>query len=63
MLLGLVVVTNQNSAQWTKHVDFVNRVLKWALPLCCSVTIACILGVRSLSGLGSAPAPVLGSPD
>ena len=63
MLLGLVVVTNQTSAAWTQHVERVNGALKLVLPLCCAVTIACILGVRSLSGLGSAPTPVLGSLD
>ena len=63
VLCGLVVVTDSNSAAWADHVRDVNRVLKAALPTCIAVTIACLLGVRSLAGLGSGPTQVLGAPD
>lgn len=61
VFMGLAVVGNDSSAAWTAHIQRVNRALKFVLPVCCSITIACILGVRDLAGLGSAPMPVLGA--
>lgn len=63
VFMGLALVANDSSAAWTAHIQRVNRVLKFVLPLCCSITIASILGVRNLAGLGSGPMPVLGTPN
>jgi hypothetical protein len=62
VMMGLVVVDNTNSATWAAHVKRGNEALKCVLPFCLVISIACILGVGSLAGLGSAPMPVLGSP-
>ena len=48
--LGLVVITNQNSAAWTLHVNRVDGWLRAVYPVCCAVSVGCILGVRNLAG-------------
>ena len=37
--------------------------VKTLYPPLITISVACILGVRNLTGLGSAPMPVLGTPD
>lgn len=43
-------------------VDRIDWYLKTVYPALMAISVGCILGVRNLAGLGSAPMPVLGTP-
>ena len=43
--------------------ELVDWYVKTLFPVLITVSVACILGIRSLAGLGNAPMPVLGTPD
>ena len=57
---GLVEVNNSNTAEWAEHVKLVDRFLNAAFPVLCAISVGCILGVKNLVGLGSAPMASLG---
>ena len=44
-------------------VDRVDWYLKTVYPVLMAISMGCILGVRNLAGLGTAPMPVLGAPN
>ena len=46
-----------------RHVERLDWYVKTLYPPLITISVACILGVRNLTGLGSAPMPVLGTPD
>jgi hypothetical protein len=60
---GLVSISNGNSKAWTEHVNFIDRWLNIVYPICCTISVGCILGFQDLAGLGSAPMPTIGLAD
>ena len=63
MLFGTRLMHNQNVDNWVKWVERIDNIAKLAFPIAITATIASILAVPNLVGLGSAPMPVLGVPD
>ena len=63
MLFGTRLMTNQNVDGWGKWVERIDNVAKNAFPVAIAVTIASILAVPNLAGLGAGPVQVLGTPD
>ena len=63
MFLGARVMSNANVDSWAKWVERVDGMAKLVFPVAIAITIASILAVPNLVGLGSAAMPALGLPD
>ncbi len=60
---GLAEMNNRNKSAWEAHVHKVDRMIGQIIPVCIVASIACILSVRNLAGLGDPPMPLPGLPD
>ena len=60
---NLAEMNNGNKSAWETHVHKVDRVLGQILTSSIIVSIACILSVHNLAGLGNPPMPLPGLPD
>ena len=60
---GLAQMNNGNKSAWEAHVIRVDKIVGRVLPICIVISIACILSVCNLAGLGSPPLPLPGLPD
>ena len=63
MFWGLAEMNNGNKSGWETHVKYLDQIVGQILPVCILASIACILSVRNLAGLGSPPSPLPGLPD
>jgi hypothetical protein len=63
MLFGTCSVSNANVDAWARWVERVDGIARLVFPITITITIASILAVPNLAGLGSAPMPALGLPD
>jgi hypothetical protein len=57
---GFRQMTNGNKAAWEAHVLRVDKIVGRVLPLCIVISVACILSVRNLAGLGTVVIPLPG---
>ncbi len=60
---GYAEMNNVNKAAWEKYVIRLDKLIGQIFPVCIVASIACILFVRNLAGLGDVPFPVPGIPD
>ena len=60
---GLAEMNNTNKSTWELHVMTVDKLIGQILPICIIASIASILYVRDLAGLGKATMPLPGIPD
>jgi hypothetical protein len=60
---GLAEMNHDTKSGWEAHVIRVDKIVSTILPPCIVISIACILSIRDLAGLGSAALPLPGIPD
>jgi hypothetical protein len=60
---GWAEMNNSNKSMWEAHVIRIDRLVGQIFPVCIVISVACILSVRNLVGLGDAPQPLPGLPD
>eukprot|EP00291_Cryptomonas_curvata_P009097 CAMPEP_0172190890 /NCGR_PEP_ID=MMETSP1050-20130122/23372_1 /TAXON_ID=233186 /ORGANISM="Cryptomonas curvata, Strain CCAP979/52" /LENGTH=835 /DNA_ID=CAMNT_0012865829 /DNA_START=620 /DNA_END=3127 /DNA_ORIENTATION=- len=63
MLFGMRIMSNTTVDSWVWWVELVDGIAKLVFPIAITITIASILAVPNLVGLGSAAMPALGLPD